>query len=79
LKPVYPALHWQLVAAPLPLGENEFAGQLRQVLAAEAPSVVEYMSAMHWQLIAAPLPLGENEFAGQLRQVLAAEAPSVVE
>jgi hypothetical protein len=43
--PVYPALHWHKPKTLLPLGENEFAGQSRQVLAVGAPAVIEYLPA----------------------------------
>ena len=43
--PVYPALHWHPTKTLLPLGENEFAGQPMQVLAAEALRFVEYLPA----------------------------------
>ena len=43
--PVYPASHWHQTERLLPLGENEFAGQPMQVLAAEALRFVEYLPA----------------------------------
>ena len=43
--PVYPASHWHQTERLLPLGENEFAGQPMQVLAAEALGFVEYLPA----------------------------------
>jgi hypothetical protein len=40
-------MHSQLVAALLPRGETELAGHVWQVLAREAPSVVEKVSVPH--------------------------------
>jgi hypothetical protein len=51
--PVYPAIHSQLVAALLPRGETELVGHVWQVLAPEAPSVVEKVSMPHSKQLAA--------------------------
>jgi hypothetical protein len=45
--PVYPALHRQLLASTLPLGDCALLGQLWHVAASEAPRTPEYVSAAH--------------------------------
>jgi hypothetical protein len=79
--PVYPASHWHQTERLLPLGENEFAGQSRQVLAAKAPTVVEYLPAPQpMQVLAAEAPtVGEYFPATQSVQLVAIEAPTVGE
>ena len=54
-RPVYPVLQAQAVTAELVLGELELPGHARQVAAAVAPAVAEYVPTP--QLIQAALPL----------------------
>ena len=53
--PVYPVLHWQLVAAVLPVGETELAPQSVHTALEVAPVLVEYLPAA--QSVHAALPL----------------------
>jgi hypothetical protein len=75
--PVKPRLHRHAVSALLPLSELEDAGQLIQVLAAAAPSAVEYVSAGQFTQVpasAAPSAV-ENLPAAQATHAPALLAP----